>query len=67
MRYPNNEDTEFYGLASFCPHIDTYEQFEMLFDKARKEPVNMQEYADYMRMHYTSSVAKQLDQIIKSL
>lgn len=67
MRYPINPDTQYFELSSFVPHIDSYEQFESLMDIARKQPVDMKKHADYMQSHYTSVVAKQLEQILSSI
>lgn len=67
MRYPKNADTAFYQLGDFCPNIETYGQFEVAFDKARRQPVDMEYYATYMERHYTSVVAQKLEQILFSL
>lgn len=67
MRYSKNADTEYYELAAFGPSIGTYEQFELALDKARREPVDMKKYSVYLRKHYTSQVAKQLEQILESV
>lgn len=64
MRYPMNADTDYFQLSLFGPHLESYEQFEAAFDAARKESVDMKKYADYMSLHYTSVVAKQLEQIL---
>lgn len=63
-RYPRNADTEYYELPRLTPHIDSYEMFEELLDRARAEPVDMGRYAAYLEAHYTSVRAKQLRQII---
>ena len=67
MRYPKNADTDYFELSSFGPHIDSYEQFEAEMDKVRKHPVDMKKHAEYMESHYTSVVAKQLEQILASI
>lgn len=63
-RYPRNADTDYYELPRLTPHIDSYEMFEKLLDRARAEPVDMGRYAAYLEAHYTSVRAKQLKQII---
>lgn len=67
MRYSKNADTDYYELASFGPSLGTYEQFEVAMDKARLEPVDMKKYSIYLQKHYTSVVAKQLEQILESI
>ena len=67
MRYPKNADTDFYQLSDFCPNIETYEQFEVAFDEARQQTVDMKKHAKFMAGHYTSVVAKQLEQIISTI
>lgn len=67
LRYPDNADTGFYSLADFCPNLDTYEQFEQAMDNARREPVDMHQYSNYLQAHYTSQVAKQLEQLVSRL
>jgi len=65
LRYTTNIDTAFFQLDLFCPHIDNYEQFESLFDKARSEKVDMKKHSDYMQGHYTSVIAEELKNIAK--
>ena len=67
MRYPKNADTDYFDLSSFGPHIDSYAQFEVEMDKARQQLVEMKKHAEYMKSHYTSVVAKQLEQILASI
>lgn len=67
MRYPQNADTDYFRLADFGSHIDSYEQFESALDQARRKPVDMNKYSRYLEEHYTSVVAKQLEQIIRTL
>lgn len=67
LRYPDNADTRYYELPSFCPHLETYEQFAAALDRARTTDVDWEKHREYMQKHYTSSVAKQLEQIIAEL
>ena len=67
LRYPDNADTRYYGLKDFCPCLETYEQFSKALDRARREPVDMCRYSSYLQAHYTSQVAKQLEQIVRDL
>lgn len=67
LRYPDNADTRYFELASFGPHLETYEQFESALDHARHAEVDWAKHADYMQQHYTSCVAKQLETIIAEL
>lgn len=67
MRYPQNADTQWYDLKRFGPSLDTYGEFERAMDVARQTPVDMKMYSDYMNNHYTSVIAKQLQEILKNL
>lgn len=67
LRYPDNADTRYYELQSFCEHLETYEQFSKALDKARSEEVDMRKHSNYLQKHYTSNVAKQLQQILSTL
>ena len=67
LRYPDNADTAYYRLSDFCAHLDSYEQFEQALDRARRQSVDMHQYSDYLEEHYTSQVAKQLEQIVRGL
>lgn len=59
-RYPENPDTKYFELHNITPSIESYEQFEHLLNKALNEEVDMQIYADYLKNHYTSKIAKQI-------
>lgn len=65
-RYPYNSDTEFYDLPSIVPHVDTYEGFARLIDKARTTEINKAEYLEYLCKHCTSTRAAQLLQILNN-
>ena len=66
MRYKVNADTDYYRLADFGPSITSYEQFEKELDKARSEKADMRQYSRYLEGHYTSTVAKRLEEIIRA-
>lgn len=67
LRYNKNIESDYFELASFCPHIDSYELFEKLFDKARVTDVDMKKHSEYMKSHYTSVAAEKLKQIVSNL
>lgn len=56
-RWKDNPDTDFYQLKTFGPNIDSYKTFERQMDEARRRPVDMSRYVDYLKPHYTSSIA----------
>ncbi len=64
MRYPDNPDTRFYELNSFCPSIETYEQFEQVSDRYLATDPDLHIYANYLQKHYTSTRVKELKKII---
>ena len=66
-RYIPNADTEHFELDKFSPSIETYEQFEKMMDEALKSPIDKEKYANYLKKHYTSVRAKQLEEILAKL
>lgn len=64
-RYPKNSDTDYFELDKFSPSIETYEQFEERMDYCRTHDVDMKFYSDYLEKHYTSTRAKELQDILK--
>lgn len=64
-RYPDNEDVNFYQLPDFCPHVDTYEDFELVLSKYMnlKSP-DFSLQTTYLEQHYTSKRASQLKSYI---
>lgn len=66
-RYTDNPDTRYYDLSRFSPSVNNYEQFAALLDKARNEPADMAERAQYLMQHYTSRRAEELRQILTTL
>ena len=63
-RYTDNPDTRFYEVSKIAPHIDSYEMFARLLDKARTELVDMDKYAHYLERHYTSTRTGLLKEIV---
>ena len=66
-RYPDNPDTRFYEVSKIAPHIDSYEMFARLLDRARTEPVDMGKYARYLERHYTSARVGLLKEIVSEV
>ena len=65
LRYENNSDTVFYQLNNFCPSINDYISFENRLDYCLKVPADMKIYSEYLKKHYTSVRAKEIDEILK--
>lgn len=63
--YADNAEAEFFELGKMFPNVKTYEQFEYEMDKAISNPVDMKKYSDYMKKHYTSTLARQIKDLIK--
>ena len=53
-----------FWVEPILPFNKSYEQFEMLMDKALKEPIPIDQYQQYMKRHYTSVRAQQLKDIL---
>ena len=53
-RYPQNSDTDFYGLDQLSTRIETYGQFEKAMDELRHKEVDVPRYSQYLMNHYTS-------------
>lgn len=66
-RYRKNSDTDFYEMNEFCPSVETYEDFEGQMNFALTHDVDMTRSSNYLKKHYTSVRAKQLQEIIKDL
>lgn len=67
LRYPKNADTDYYELPAFSEHLAEYGQFCRALEIARVQEVDMDLYSRYLEKHYTSVVARQLEQILLSL
>ena len=66
-RYIPNADTVHFELDKFSPSIETYVQFEKRMDEALKTPIDKEKYKNYLKKHYTSVRAKQLEEILAKL
>ena len=68
--YPSGKegvDAQFYELDKFSPSIESYEQFEDAMDHALRTDIDINKYSLYLEKHYTSSRAKHLNEILKSV
>lgn len=60
-RYPENEETAFFEVASVCPNITSYEQFEATLTVYLQQPSPpLNQYAALLSKHYTSRRVAQL-------
>ena len=66
-RYPKNSDIEYYELDKYWPSINTYQQFEEEMDFFRTHEPDLPFYCQYLEKHYTSTRAKQLNDILAKL
>jgi hypothetical protein len=65
-RYPENEETEFFEVASVCPNITSYEQFEATLTAYLRQPSPpLHQYAELLDKHYTSRRVAQLRGIMQ--
>jgi hypothetical protein len=64
-RYPDNDDTRFYGLQEICPSADTYDQFAATLDRALGAPAPLARNSAYLQRHYTSTRVDLLRQILQ--
>jgi len=64
-RYPDNDDTRFYGLRDLCPSADTYDGFAATLDRALAAPPPLARNSAYLQMHYTSTRVELLRQIMQ--
>lgn len=63
MRYPENEEAEYFRLSSLNPSAKNYQIFKQQMDKAIDAPSPIERNSDYLKEHYTSTRLK----IIQSL
>ena len=66
MRYRKNPDTDYYGLESFCPIVDTYEDFEARLMDCLQRPVDLDRCRAYLSRHTTSARVREMEQILAS-
>lgn len=64
-RYPDNADTRWYEINQICKCVESYEEFEQLMDRYRKEDVDLEAYEKYLQKHVTSQRARVLRDIMK--
>ncbi len=67
MRYRTNPDTDYYGLRSFCPSVETYDVFEKTLTGFLRRPVDMDRNREYLARHTTSARARELQQTLSRL
>lgn len=64
-RYPDNEETRFYDVASVCPNVTSYEQFEQIINEYLLVSVlPLKSYETILEQHYTSRRVQQLQTIL---
>lgn len=56
-RWKDNSDTDFYQLNTFGSNVDSYKVFEEQMDEARRRPADISKYSEYLKRHYTTSIA----------
>lgn len=66
-RYPKNADVEYYELDKMTNNVNSYEEFERALDYACNNPIDVDKYHTYLNKHYTSTRAKELKDILKSI
>lgn len=66
-RYPQNSDVAYYELDQMTSNTETYEQFEKMMDYAVANPVDKEKYQKYLNKHVTSTRAKELMDILKTI
>lgn len=54
MRYPENEETQFFDLPALAASAADYNLFEQQMDAALKSPAPIKRNSDYLENHYTS-------------
>ena len=70
LHYPSGADgadAQYYEFEKFSPSIETYEAFESAMDKALNSEVDYNMYSTYLKKHYTSTRAKELQELLKGL
>ena len=65
--YPECPDAKFFELEKFSKSVDSYEEFEVSMDKALSTPVNLKDYEEYLKKHYTSTRVHELKKILNNL
>ena len=65
-RYPDNEDTAFFGLKEIGPSIESYAEFVAQLEAALESPPPIHKNCEYLKKHYTSSRLALLNQILST-
>jgi hypothetical protein len=68
--YPSGKDgvdAQFYEFDRFSPSVETYEAFEAAMDTALSTDVDRDEYASYLKKHFTSCRVRELQKILDTL
>jgi hypothetical protein len=63
-RYPDNDDTRFYGLNEICPSVDSYDEFASTLQKALSTPPPVERHHAYLAKHYTSARVDLLNRLV---
>lgn len=68
--YPSGKDgidAQYYEFDRFSPSVETYEAFEAAMDTALSTDVDREEYALYLKKHYTSCRVLELQKMLDTL
>lgn len=63
-RYPENMDTDYYGLKNVIKNIETYSEFEASVLQYMTKPIDLDMYNKYLENHVTSKRADLLKEIL---
>ena len=63
-RYPDNDDTRFFGLNELCPSVDSYDAFATTLEAALRTPPPLERHHAYLEKHYTSARVNLLNRIV---
>lgn len=66
-RYPQNSDTIYYDLDKMAMKVTSYKEFEVAMNKALSSEVNMKMYSEYLKRHYTSVRADELQGLLNKI
>lgn len=59
-RFEDNADTDYFQLGKMTKKVTDYKSFKRAMDECLATPPNINEYAKYLKGHYTSAVARLL-------
>lgn len=63
----NGIDAQFYEFDKFSPSVNTYDEFEVAMDAALSSEVDLDLYSSYLKKHYTSVRAKELEELLSAI